>query len=106
MLRVFEIIGFEEKKNHVSGKTCQKVLENLDSASPLKDLFYALKVNNILKCDVIREALKATVHDASTLLDIYYSTGGLILIKVVLWLLLLHTVISEVYTTGFSYWNP
>ncbi|ESW16876.1 hypothetical protein PHAVU_007G191800 [Phaseolus vulgaris] len=87
-LRVFEIIGFEEKKTHVSGDTCQKVLENLNSASPLKDLFYALKVNAILKCDVNREALKdiasrlkATVHDASTLLDIYYSIGGLVLIK-------------------------
>jgi len=61
-LRVFEIIGFEEKKTHVSGDTCQKVLENLNSASPLKDLFYALKVNAILKCDVNREALKVPLY--------------------------------------------
>ncbi|XP_027935095.1 dolichyl-diphosphooligosaccharide--protein glycosyltransferase subunit 2-like [Vigna unguiculata] len=87
-LRVFEILGLEEKKTHVSGDACQKVLENLDSASPLKDLFYALKVNSIVKCNVnsnalkdIASRLKATVHDASTLLDIYYSIGGLVLIK-------------------------
>ncbi|KOM35242.1 hypothetical protein LR48_Vigan02g139200 [Vigna angularis] len=87
-LRVFEILGLEEKKTHLSGDACQKVLENLDSASSLKDLFYALKVNNILKCDVnsnalkdIASRLKATVHDPSTLLDIYYSIGGLVLIK-------------------------
>ncbi|WVY97551.1 hypothetical protein V8G54_029702 [Vigna mungo] len=87
-LRVFEILGLEEKKTHVSGDACQKVLENLNSASSLKDLFYALKVNNILKCDVnsnalkdIASRLKATVHEPSTLLDIYYSIGGLVLIK-------------------------
>lgn len=55
---MFEILGLEEKKTHVSGDACQKVLENLNSASSLKDLFYALKVNNILKCDVNSNALK------------------------------------------------
>jgi len=55
---VFEILGLEEKKTHVSGDACQKVLENLDSASPLKDLFYALKVNSIVKCNVNSNALK------------------------------------------------
>ncbi|XP_027364040.1 dolichyl-diphosphooligosaccharide--protein glycosyltransferase subunit 2-like isoform X3 [Abrus precatorius] len=42
----------------------------------------------MLKCNVngevlkdIASGLKATVHDASTLLDIYYSIGGLVLIK-------------------------
>ncbi|RDX94044.1 Dolichyl-diphosphooligosaccharide--protein glycosyltransferase subunit 2, partial [Mucuna pruriens] len=85
-LRVFEILGIEEKTP--STATCQKVLENLGSSSPLKDLFYASKVNAILKCNVKREVfediasrLKATVHDASTLLDIYYSVGSLVLIK-------------------------
>ncbi|XP_027364039.1 dolichyl-diphosphooligosaccharide--protein glycosyltransferase subunit 2-like isoform X2 [Abrus precatorius] len=86
-LRVFEILGIE-KKPLASAETCQKVLENLRSSSPLKDLFYALKVNGMLKCNVngevlkdIASGLKATVHDASTLLDIYYSIGGLVLIK-------------------------
>ncbi|TKY52750.1 Dolichyl-diphosphooligosaccharide-protein glycosyltransferase subunit 2 [Spatholobus suberectus] len=87
-LRVFEILGIEEKKAPVSTATCHRVLENLGSSSRLKDLFYALKVNAILKCNVnekvfkdIASRLKATVHDASTLLDIYYSIGGLVLIK-------------------------
>ncbi|KAI5434760.1 hypothetical protein KIW84_021542 [Lathyrus oleraceus] len=64
-------------------------MENLgSSSSPLKDVFYALKVNGILKCKVddavfkdIASRLKATVHDASTLLDVYYSVGSLALIK-------------------------
>lgn len=51
-------------------------------------MFYALKVNGILKCKVddavfkdIASRLKAIVHDASTLLDVYYSVGSLALIK-------------------------
>ncbi|XP_004495085.1 dolichyl-diphosphooligosaccharide--protein glycosyltransferase subunit 2-like isoform X2 [Cicer arietinum] len=87
-LRVFEILAIE-KKPPVTTDTCHTVLENLgSSSSPLKDLFYALKVSGILKCDVdgavlkkIASRLKATVHDASTLLDIYYSVGSLVLIK-------------------------
>ncbi|KAI5394868.1 dolichyl-diphosphooligosaccharide--protein glycosyltransferase subunit 2 [Lathyrus oleraceus] len=87
-LRVFEILSIE-KKPIVTKDTCEKVLENLgSSSSPLKDVFYALKVNGILKCKVddavfkdIASRLKATVHDASTLLDIYYSVGSLALIK-------------------------
>lgn len=50
-LRVFEILSIE-KKPIVTKDTCQKVLENLGSSSPLKDVFYALKVNGILKCNV------------------------------------------------------
>ncbi|KAH1227479.1 Dolichyl-diphosphooligosaccharide--protein glycosyltransferase subunit 2 [Glycine max] len=87
-LRVFQILGIEEKNTPVNEDTCQKVVESLASSSPLKDLFYALKVNAILKCNVngnvfkdIASRLKATVHDASALLDIYYSIGGLVLIK-------------------------
>ncbi|OIW01682.1 hypothetical protein TanjilG_19790 [Lupinus angustifolius] len=86
-LRVFEVLGIE-KKTHVSTTSCPKVLENLGSSSPLKDLYYALKVNGILKCKVdakvlkgVASRLKATVKDASTLLDIYYSIGSLVLIK-------------------------
>ncbi|KAL2323420.1 hypothetical protein Fmac_027799 [Flemingia macrophylla] len=88
-LRVFQILGIEEENNaHASTATCQKVLENLGSSSLLKDLFYALKVNKILKCNVngegfedIASRLKTTVHVSSNLLDIYYSIGGLVLIK-------------------------
>ncbi|CAJ2651754.1 unnamed protein product [Trifolium pratense] len=86
-LRVFEILAIE-KKPLDTADTCKKVLENLGSSSPLKDVFYALKVNGILKCNIdgtifkdIASRLKATLHDASTLLDIYYSVGSLVLIK-------------------------
>ncbi|CAJ1900504.1 unnamed protein product [Sphenostylis stenocarpa] len=86
-LRVFEILAIGNKPD-VSATTCSKVVENLGSSSPKKDLFYALKVNGILKCkvnvDVLKDVvarLKATVNDASTLVDMYYSIGSLVLIK-------------------------
>ncbi|TKY62345.1 Dolichyl-diphosphooligosaccharide--protein glycosyltransferase subunit 2 [Spatholobus suberectus] len=86
-LRVFEILAIGNKPD-VSATTCQKVVKNLGSSSPVKDLFYALKVNGILKCKVngnvfkdIASRLKATVNDASTLVDMYYSIGSLVLIK-------------------------
>lgn len=50
-LRVYEILAIGNKPD-VSAATCQKVVENLVSSSPVKDLFYALKVNGILKCKV------------------------------------------------------
>lgn len=82
---MFEILAIDNKR---STATCQNVLDNLGSSTPLKDLFYALKLNGILKCDVdgkafkdVASKLKATVADASTLLDIYYSIGSLVLIK-------------------------
>jgi hypothetical protein len=131
-LRVFKILAIQ-KKPLDTADTCKKVLENLGSSSPLKDVFYALKVNGILKCNVdaaifkvlilcffhghycycfvahlvwlllvcwklklllfifvkdIASRLKATVNDASTLLDIYYSVGSLVLIKVIFGFLL------------------
>ncbi|KAH1258422.1 Dolichyl-diphosphooligosaccharide--protein glycosyltransferase subunit 2 [Glycine max] len=86
-LRVFEILTIGNKPD-VSTTTCKKVVENLGSSSPVKDLFYALKVNDILKCkvngDVFKDIalrLKATVNDASTLVEMYYSIGSLVLIK-------------------------
>ncbi|KAK7396442.1 hypothetical protein VNO78_17454 [Psophocarpus tetragonolobus] len=86
-LRVFEILAIGNKPD-VSATTCNKVVEILGSSSPVKDLFYALKVNGILKCKVngdavkdIASRLKAAVNDASTLVDMYYSIGSLVLIK-------------------------
>lgn len=38
----------------------------------------------------ISSRLKATVKDASTLIDIYYTIGSLVLIKVTLWDWTLH----------------
>jgi len=44
----------------------------------------------------IASRLKATVNDASNLLDIYYSVGSLVLIKVIIWFLL-YSLCSESY---------
>lgn len=56
-LRVFEILTIGNKPD-VSTTTCKKVVENLGSSSPVKDLFYALKVNDILKCKVNGDVFK------------------------------------------------
>ncbi|KAF8401909.1 hypothetical protein HHK36_012859 [Tetracentron sinense] len=87
-LRTFEILGIERKAD-ISPATCPLIVENLGSSSSSpKDLFYALKVNGILKCDIsakffegIHSKLQAIVKDASSLLDFYYSIGSLVLIK-------------------------
>lgn len=87
-LRIFEILGIE-KKSDISASTCPHVTKKLESSSStLKDLFYALKVNKAINCQVNDEVLEgitsrllANVKDASSLLDFYYSIGSLNLIK-------------------------
>ncbi|XP_062164007.1 dolichyl-diphosphooligosaccharide--protein glycosyltransferase subunit 2 [Alnus glutinosa] len=87
-LRTFEILGIE-KKPDISTSSCQSVSETLgSSSSTTENLFNALKVNSILKCNVdeeifqgIASRLKAVVNDATSLLDFYYSIGSLVLIK-------------------------
>ncbi|CAH9076662.1 unnamed protein product [Cuscuta europaea] len=69
--------------------TCKSIGDTLLSpSSDLKDLFQAFRVNGILKCDLNDDAiastatrLKEAVHSAKSLLDFYYSIGGLMLIK-------------------------
>lgn len=87
-LRTFEVLGIE-KTAELSKATCKSVLETLESSSSTpKDLFYALGVNGILKCNSKEEIfegiisrLQAVVHDANSLLDFYHSIGSLRLIK-------------------------
>ncbi|KAF9686830.1 hypothetical protein SADUNF_Sadunf02G0030500 [Salix dunnii] len=87
-LRTFEVLGID-KKSDINTAACQSVLETLgSSSSALKDLFYALKVNGILKCEIKKDVfegvtsrLQATVSSAGALLDFYYSVGGLVIIK-------------------------
>uniref|UniRef100_A0A5B7AM07 Dolichyl-diphosphooligosaccharide--protein glycosyltransferase subunit 2 n=1 Tax=Davidia involucrata TaxID=16924 RepID=A0A5B7AM07_DAVIN len=87
-LRTFEILGIE-KKPDIRASTCPSVVDTLgSSSSSLKDLFYALKVNGLLKCEINEEVfagiasrLKASINDVNTLLDFYYSIGSLVLIK-------------------------
>ncbi|PON62650.1 Dolichyl-diphosphooligosaccharide--protein glycosyltransferase subunit Swp [Parasponia andersonii] len=87
-LRSFEILGID-KKPDIRSTTCHSVLETLGSSSSSpKDLYHALRVNGILKCEVKEElfegivlSLKAIVSSASSLLEFYYSIGSLALIK-------------------------
>ncbi|KAM1791851.1 hypothetical protein ACFX12_035766 [Malus domestica] len=87
-LRSFEVIGIN-KKSDIRAATCQSVVDKLGSSSSApKDLFFALKVNSILDCEVKNEVLegiasrlKTIVNSASSLHDFYYSVGSLVLIK-------------------------
>ncbi|KAJ9169628.1 hypothetical protein P3X46_017795 [Hevea brasiliensis] len=87
-LRTFEVLGID-KKPDISLPACQSVLETLGSSSSAsKDLFYALKVNGMLKCEINKEVfegivskLQAAVSSANSLLDFYHSIGSLVLIK-------------------------
>ncbi|KAM7257590.1 hypothetical protein ACFE04_013331 [Oxalis oulophora] len=86
-LRTFEVLGIEKKP--VGPYTCDSVSEALvSSSSASKDLFYALKVNGVLKCNIdsgafegVISRLQAAVKGAGSLLDFYYSVGSLALIK-------------------------
>ncbi|KAF2286800.1 hypothetical protein GH714_030413 [Hevea brasiliensis] len=87
-LRTFEVLGLD-KKPDISLPACRSVMETLASSSSVsKDLFYALKVNGILKCEISEEVfegvvskIQAAVSSASLLLDFYHSIGSLVLIK-------------------------
>ncbi|KAB2074606.1 hypothetical protein ES319_A07G162600v1 [Gossypium barbadense] len=87
-LRTFQILGIE-KKPDLTATACRSISETVgSSSSTAKDLFYALKANSIAECKIDKKAskgiisrLKAAVSGASSLLDFYYSVGGLVLIK-------------------------
>ena len=121
-LRSLQILGIGENLD-ISASTCASIGETLKSSSGnLKDVNFALKANQILKCSVDVEnfkvlifhllkncfgiilhnlycslllifivpslfkaasvRLRAAIADASSLLDFYYSVGGLLLVKV------------------------
>jgi len=68
-LRTFEVLGID-KRSDISTAACQSVSEILwSSSSTLKDLFYALKVNGILKCDIKEDVFE--VSFCSVLFFIY-----------------------------------
>ncbi|CAA0832185.1 Dolichyl-diphosphooligosaccharide--protein glycosyltransferase subunit 2 [Striga hermonthica] len=87
-LKTFEILGIE-KKSDVKTSACASVASTLLSASSaVKDLFHALSVNGLLKCELKNEAfrgvesrLQDSLNVANSLLDYYYSVGGLVLLK-------------------------
>ncbi|XXG61369.1 hypothetical protein AAC387_Pa05g0002 [Persea americana] len=87
--RAFRILGID-KTADTSPATCPLIAETLASqSSKAKGLFYALIVNSILRCSIDARAfegfgskLQSVLKDARSLLDCYYSIGGLVLIKV------------------------
>ncbi|XVE77941.1 hypothetical protein DITRI_Ditri13aG0104500 [Diplodiscus trichospermus] len=87
-LRTFQILGIG-KKPDVTATACRLISETIGSSSSTpKDLFYALKANGIAECKIHHKAsqdivtrLNAAINGASSLLDFYYSVGGLVLIK-------------------------
>ncbi|XP_059287689.1 dolichyl-diphosphooligosaccharide--protein glycosyltransferase subunit 2 isoform X2 [Lycium ferocissimum] len=87
-LRTFEVLGIDQQPD-IKAATCKSVVDTLRSpSSALKDLFQALRVNGVLKCELNEETfsgiasrLKDFVKTASSLIDYYYSVGSLVLIK-------------------------
>ncbi|KAL3332079.1 hypothetical protein AABB24_032607 [Solanum stoloniferum] len=87
-LRTFKVLGIGHQLD-IKAKSCKSVVDTVGSpSSTLKDLFQALEVNGILKCELSKETfagiasrLKDSVNTASSLLDYYYSIGSLVLIK-------------------------
>ncbi|KAG6437896.1 hypothetical protein SASPL_102827 [Salvia splendens] len=87
-LKTFKVLGIE-KKHDITTSSCASVAHTLKSTSSAsKDYFQALRVNSILKCDLNSEAfrgteskLKGSLNGANSLIDFYYSIGGLVLLK-------------------------
>ncbi|XP_057798123.1 dolichyl-diphosphooligosaccharide--protein glycosyltransferase subunit 2 [Salvia miltiorrhiza] len=87
-LKTFKVLGIE-KKHDIRTSSCASVADPLKStSSALKDLFHALRVNSILKCELNSEALRGTesrlkgsLNGANSLIDFYYSIGGLVFLK-------------------------
>ncbi|GAB2252224.1 hypothetical protein Droror1_Dr00005071 [Drosera rotundifolia] len=87
-LRTFEVLEVETN-NYRSTQACQSVLDTLgSSSSDVKDIYYALRVQKILKCDAgwenvkdVTSKLQSTISGASSLSDFYFSVGSLVLIK-------------------------
>lgn len=86
-LRSFQVLGIEAKD---SDQPCQLAFEALKSSSAqIKDIFYALKITEILKCpfsdaDVVKgivSKLLSHIKGANSLLDYYYPVSCLVSIK-------------------------
>ncbi|GMH31249.1 hypothetical protein Nepgr_033092 [Nepenthes gracilis] len=87
-LRTFQILGIGENHDMIT-LACPLVVDSLSSSSAsVKDVFYACKCNRILQCKLngetfkdVTSRLQAAISDAKSLLDFYYSVGGLVHIK-------------------------
>nr|CAB3475188.1 unnamed protein product [Digitaria exilis] len=88
-VKTFQILGLDKYKS-VTGKACEFAAEKLASpaSSSAKDLFHAVRISGVLGCsvdagvyDVVVARLKAVIKDTNSLLEFYYSVGGLLSIK-------------------------
>ncbi|XP_062207842.1 dolichyl-diphosphooligosaccharide--protein glycosyltransferase subunit 2 [Phragmites australis] len=88
-VRTFQILGLEKYKS-LTGKACKFAAEKLASpaSSAAKDLFHAVRISGVLGCSVdagvydgVVARLNAVIKDTNSLLEFYYSVGGLLSIK-------------------------
>uniref|UniRef100_A0A0D9V9C6 Dolichyl-diphosphooligosaccharide--protein glycosyltransferase subunit 2 n=1 Tax=Leersia perrieri TaxID=77586 RepID=A0A0D9V9C6_9ORYZ len=87
-VRTFQILGVEKDKS-LTGEACKVAAEKLaSSSSTAKDLFHAVRISGVLGCGVdsgvyddVATKLKAVIKDTNSLLELYYSLGGLLSIK-------------------------
>jgi len=88
-VRTFQILGLEKYKS-VTGKACKFAADKLaaPASSATKDLFHAARISGVLGCSVdagvydgVVARLKAVIKDTNSLLEFYYSVGGLLSIK-------------------------
>ncbi|XP_074575481.1 dolichyl-diphosphooligosaccharide--protein glycosyltransferase subunit 2-like [Curcuma longa] len=87
-LRTFQILGVGET-SEINRATCPVVLETLKSpSSSPKGFFDALRVNNILGCQIgsdtfedVALQLRDLIKGADSLMDLYYSILGLLHVK-------------------------
>uniref|UniRef100_A0ACD5XBZ4 Uncharacterized protein n=1 Tax=Avena sativa TaxID=4498 RepID=A0ACD5XBZ4_AVESA len=84
----FKILGVQKDKS-LDGKACKLATNTLSSASSsAKDLFHGPRIGGVLGCgidagvyDDVASRLKAVIKDTNSLLEFYYSVGGLLSIK-------------------------
>lgn len=75
-LKTFEILGID-KKSDISLATCENVVKVLgSSSSTLKDAFYALSVNGILKCRTGEDVPKVNNCLFSVPTKVFYLLSG------------------------------
>lgn len=84
----FKALGVQKDKS-LDGKACKLAVDTLSSSSSsAKDLFHAARIGGVLGCgidagvyDDVVSRLKAVIKDTNSLLEFYYSVGGLLSIK-------------------------
>ncbi|XP_047059019.1 dolichyl-diphosphooligosaccharide--protein glycosyltransferase subunit 2 [Lolium rigidum] len=85
----FKILGVQKDKS-LDGKACKLASDTLSSSSSssAKDLFHAARISGVLGCSIgagvyddVASRLKAVIKDSNSLLEFYYSVGGLLSLK-------------------------